>query len=404
MRKIGLLKNSMQEYAWGSRTAIPELLGQSVPADKPQAELWMGAHPKAPSQVLADGLWRSLPEVIEESPEETLGREVAARFSNKLPFLFKVLAAAKPLSIQAHPNKEQAGQGFARENELGIPLDAGHRNYRDDNHKPEIICALTPFWALNGFRKIEETLSLLEEARVLGLAEIVSFLRSHPDRDGLKKFFNHLMTTDSGKQRKIVEQAVNYAENRTHEEPVWTWMIKLNEEYPGDMGVLSPIFLNLVRLEPQQAMYLPAGELHGYLEGVGIELMANSANVLRGGLTPKHIDVQELLVVLNFADGEVNILSPENLTLGEAIYSTEAEEFVLSVIRINKAAPFSSPRDRSVEMMMCTEGEVSVTDLSTGDITRLTRGISIIVPAAVEQYSIEGDGIMYKAAVPLTGN
>jgi mannose-6-phosphate isomerase len=401
MRKIGLLKNSIQEYAWGSRTAIPELLGQSVPADKPQAELWMGAHPKAPSQVFVDGLWRSLPEVIQESPEETLGQEVAARFSNKLPFLFKVLAAAKPLSIQAHPNKEQAGQGFARENELGIPLDAPHRNYRDDNHKPEIICALTPFWALNGFRKIEETLSLLEEARIPGLAEIVLFLRSHPNRDGLKKFFNHLMTTDSGKQGKIVEQAVNYAEKRTHEEPVWTWMLKLNEEYPGDMGVLSPVFLNLIRLEPQQAMYLPAGELHGYLEGVGIELMANSDNVLRGGLTPKHIDVQELLAVLNFTDGEVNILSPENLTPGEAIYSTEAEEFVLSVIKINKAAPFSSPRDRSVEMLMCTEGEVSVTDLRAGDITRLTRGISIIVPAAVEQYRIEGDGILYKAAVPV---
>ena len=401
MRKIGLLKNTIQEYAWGSRTAILELLGQSVPADKPQAELWMGTHPKAPSQVFADGLWRSLPEVIQESPEETLGQEVAARFSNKLPFLFKVLAAAKPLSIQAHPDKEQAGQGFARENELGIPLDAGHRNYRDDNHKPEILCALTPFWALNGFRQIEETLSLLEEARIPGLAEIVSFLRSHPNRDGLKKFFNHLMTTDSGKQRKIVEQAVNSAEKRTHEESVWTWMIKLNEEYPGDMGVLSPIFLNLVRLEPQQAMYLPAGELHGYLEGVGIELMANSDNVLRGGLTPKHIDVQELLAVLNFTDGDLNILSPENRTPGEAIYSTEAEEFVLSVMRINKAASFSSPGDRSVEMMMCTEGEVSVTDLSAGDITRLTRGISIIVPAAVRQYSIEGDGILYKAAVPV---
>ena len=401
MRKIGLLKNSIQEYAWGSRTAIPELLGQPVPADKPQAELWMGAHPKAPSQVLADGLWRSLPEVIQESPEETLGQEVAARFSNKLPFLFKVLAAAKPLSIQAHPNKEQAGQGFVRENELGIPLDAPHRNYRDDNHKPEIICALTPFWALNGFRKIEETLSLLEEARIPGLAEIVSFLQSHPNRAGLKKFFNHLMTTDSGKQRKIVEQAVNSAEKKTNEEPVWTWMIKLNEEYPGDMGVLSPIFLNLFRLEPQQAMYLPAGELHGYLEGVGIELMANSDNVLRGGLTPKHIDVQELLAVLNFTDGDLNILSPENLTPGEAAYNTEAEEFVLSVLRIKKAARFSSSRDRSVEMMMCTEGEVSVTDLRIGDISRLTRGISIIVPAAVEQYSIEGDGILYKAAVPV---
>jgi mannose-6-phosphate isomerase len=401
MRKIGLLKNTIQEYAWGSRTAIPELLGQPVPAEKPQAELWMGAHPKAPSQVLSDGIWRSLPEVIQESPAETLGQEVAARFSNKLPFLFKVLAAARPLSIQAHPNKEQAEQGFARENELGVPLDAPQRNYRDDNHKPEIICALTPFCALNGFRKLEEALRLLEKIRVPGLAEIVSFLRSHPNRDGLKKFFNHLMTTDRGKQRKIVEQAVNSAEQQTNEEPVWTWMIKLNEEYPGDMGVLSPLFLNLVRLKPQQAMYLPAGELHGYLEGVGIELMANSDNVLRGGLTPKHIDVQELLTVLNFTDGDLNILGPENLAFGEAIYSTEAEEFVLSVMRLNKGAPFSSPRNRSVEIMICTEGEVSVTDLSAGDITRLTRGISIIVPAAVEQYRIEGEATLYKATVPV---
>jgi mannose-6-phosphate isomerase len=217
----------------------------------------------------------------------------------------------------------------------------------------------------------------------------------------LKKFFKHLMTTDRGKQRKIVEQAVNSAEQQTNEEPVWTWMIKLNEEYPGDMGVLSPLFLNLVRLKPQQAMYLPAGELHGYLEGVGIELMANSDNVLRGGLTPKHIDVQELLTVLNFTDGDLNILGPENLAFGEAIYSTEAEEFVLSVMRLNKGAPFSSPRNRSVEIMICTEGEVSVTDLSAGDITRLTRGISIIVPAAVEQYRIEGEATLYKATVPV---
>ena len=400
MRKIGLLKNTIQEYAWGSRVAIPELLGQSVPVDKPQAELWMGAHPKAPSQVLSDGLWRSLPEVIQENPEETLGQKVAARFSNKLPFLFKVLAAAKPLSIQAHPNKEQAGQGFARENELGIPLDAPHRNYRDDNHKPEIICALTPFWALNGFRRIDVILSLLEEARIADLAEIVSLLRSHSNRDGLKKFFNHLMTMEAEKQRQIVEEAVAFAEGRAGEEPVWTWIVKLNEEYPGDMGVLSPAFLNLIQLEPQEAMYLPAGELHAYLEGVGIELMANSDNVLRGGLTPKHIDVQELLAVLNFTDGDLNILSPKNRTSGEEIYSTEAEEFVLSVIRIKKAASFNSPLDRSVEVMLCTEGEVTVTDFSDGETTLLTKGTSIIVPAALAQYRIEGEGILYKAAVP----
>jgi mannose-6-phosphate isomerase len=147
-------------------------------------------------------------------------------------------------------------------------------------------------------------------------------------------------------------------------------------------------------------MYLPAGELHAYLEGVGIELMANSDNVLRGGLTPKHIDVQELLAVLNFRDGDLNILNLENFTSGEAIYETEAEEFVLSVIKIKKTAPFSSPRDRSVEMMMCTEGEVTVADLSDGETTLLTKGTSIIVPAALAQYRIEGEGILYKAAVP----
>ena len=148
-------------------------------------------------------------------------------------------------------------------------------------------------------------------------------------------------------------------------------------------------------------MYLPAGELHGYLKGVGIELMANSDNVLRGGLTPKHIDVQELLSVLNFTDGDLNILGPEILTSGEALYNTEAEEFVLSVLKIRKASPFNSPRNRSVEMMMCTEGEVTVTDLSDGETTLLTKGASILVPAALEQYLVEGEGILYKAAVPV---
>jgi mannose-6-phosphate isomerase len=401
MRKIGLLENSIQEYAWGSRTAIAELLGQAVPADKPQAELWMGAHPKAPSQVLYNGLSKSLLEVIDENPEEILGKETAEKFSGRLPFLFKVLAAAKPLSIQAHPNKEQAAQGFARENELGIPLDASHRNYRDDNHKPEIICALTPFWALNGFRGVSEILELLERTQVPILAETVLYLQNRPSQAGLKQFFYHLMSMEGKEQGKIVEEAVGFAEKQVDEDPVWTWVVRLNQEYPGDVGVFAPIFLNLVQLKPQQAMYLPAGELHAYLEGVGIELMGNSDNVLRGGLTPKHIDVQELLTILSFTGGELNILRPEKLESGEAVYPTKAAEFVLSVIQVSATAPFRSSRNRSVEIVICTKGEARVTDLSDGEITRLTRGVSIIVPAAVEQYSIEGDGVLYKAAVPV---
>ena len=155
MKTIGILKNTVQDYAWGSLTAIPELLGQPA-TGSPQAELWMGAHPKAPSQVYHDGKWESLLQVIEAHPADVLGKEAAEKFGGKLPYLFKVLAAAKPLSIQAHPNSHQAKEGFARENRLGISLMASNRNYKDDNHKPECICALTRFWGMNGFRRIPE--------------------------------------------------------------------------------------------------------------------------------------------------------------------------------------------------------------------------------------------------------
>ena len=154
MTGICLLENTIQEYAWGSYTAISDLLGNDSPANTPQAELWMGAHPKAPSKVRCNGKWISLLELIDKNSHDILGKKVAQRFKNRLPYLFKVLAAAKPLSIQAHPSLDQASEGFDRENRLGIPLDAPNRNYKDDNHKPECICALTFFWALNGFRKI----------------------------------------------------------------------------------------------------------------------------------------------------------------------------------------------------------------------------------------------------------
>jgi mannose-6-phosphate isomerase len=401
MRKISLLKNSIQDYDWGSKTAIPEILGQAGPAEKPQAELWMGAHPKAPSQVYCEGLWRSLFEVIAENPHEVLGREAAHKFSNKLPFLLKVIAAAKPLSIQAHPNQSQAKEGFIRENEMGIPLEAANRNYRDDNHKPEIICALTPFWALNGFRQVREILRLLGEIQDPDLVGALSFLRDYSARQGLKKFFNQLMTMEKAKQAKIVKETVAFAEKRTGQEPVWTWVAKLNEEYPRDVGVLSPAFLNLVKLEPRQAMYLPAGELHGYLEGTGIELMANSDNVLRGGLTAKHIDVKELLSILNFTEAKLTILQPQRVASGETFYPTGAAEFVLSIIEINDRLPFLGALKRSVEIMICTKGEARISELREGETTALTRGTSIVVPAAVEQYRIEGEATLYKAAVPL---
>jgi len=401
MNRICILKNPVQEYAWGSKTAIQELLGKPVPSEKPMAEMWMGAHAKAPSKVLIDEQWRSLDAVIEESPESILGKRVAEKFGNKLPFLFKVLAADRPLSIQVHPNLEQARAGFARENRLGIPLDAPNRNYRDDNHKPELLLAVTYFSGLKGFRRIEEILGLMERIAPSGLAFELNQLRKKPEASGLKSFFNTLMTLDKSRQNKILGEAVSLAEKLADQDPAFHWIVELNREYPQDMGIFSPVILNFVELRPGETMYLEAGELHSYLNGLAMELMANSDNVLRGGLTPKYIDMPELLKIADFETGPVLPVRPAELGNCESAYQTPAQEFLLSVISVDKKEAFESPRDRSVEILICMEGETNINDSGEGEVLTLAKGQSVIVPSAVPQYRIDGTATLYKASVPL---
>lgn len=400
MDRICILKNPVQEYAWGSKTAIQELLGKPVPSDKPMAEMWMGAHPKSPSQVLIGEQWRPLDEVIEGSPESILGKRVAEKYANKLPFLFKVLAVSSPLSVQVHPDLEQAREGFARENRLGIPLDSPNRDYRDDNHKPELLLAVTYFTGLKGFRRIEEILGLMERIAPSGLAFELNQLRKEPEASGLKSFFNALMTMDKSLQKKVLVEAVSLAEKRADQDPAFHWMVKLNREYPGDIGVFSPVLLNFVELRPGDALYLEAGELHSYLNGLAMELMANSDNVLRGGLTPKYTDVPELLKLVDFKTGPVLPVRPEGSGTCESVYQTPAREFMLSVISVDKGKTFESPRDRSVEILICMEGDANIKDSGEGQVLALTRGQSVIVPSAVTQYRIDGMATLYKASVP----
>jgi len=400
MKQISLMKNIVQEYAWGSYTAIPELLGNVSPAKTPQAELWMGAHLKAPSMVKCDGNWKSLLELIEKNPHDILGEKVAEKFDNSLPYLFKVLAAAKPLSIQAHPSRDQAKRGFERENRVGIPLDAYNRNYKDDNHKPECICALSLLWALNGFRKISDIVGLMEKICPKGLKNELDNLRGEPNSLGLKNFFQAMMTMDRDRQKQIIADAITNAQKFIDDDQAYKWMIDLHREYPADIGVFSPVLLNLICLKPGQAMFLKAGELHAYLDGVGIEIMANSDNVLRGGLTPKHVDVPELLKVLNFEEREVDILRQEESNNYESIYSSSAEEFILSVISVKEGIIYNSPLDRSVEILLCTDGNATVFESGENDKIDIAGGRSVIIPAIVEKYSIEGNATLYKAAVP----
>lgn len=401
MQKIGLLKNTIQEYAWGSSSAIANLLGQRNPQDKPQAEMWMGAHWKAPSLVQHNRQWVSLPDLIKAHPEAMLGKSVAENFSNRLPFLFKVLAAAKPLSIQAHPDLQQAREGFRRENARKIPADAPDRNYIDDNHKPECICALTRFWALSRFRKITAIVSYLEKLDLRQLRAEFTELRNQATPDGLKRFYTALMSLTPARQKEVVDEALIRTERLEEADPAFKWMRRLADEYPADIGVLSPMLLNLICLEPGQALFMNAGELHAYLEGMGVELMANSDNVLRGGLTSKHVDVPELLRILKFEGSDIKLLRPQETVANEFVYPSSAKEFVLSVINLKPGSQYQSPAHRSVEIIICTRGAVNIVDLGNQIETRLPQGASAVIPAAVKRYAINGQGICYKAAVPV---
>ena len=281
-----------------------------------------------------------------------------------------------------------------------IPVDASNRNYKDDNHKPECICALTPFWALNGFRKVSEILLLMEKICPQGLASELDDFRNRQDKQGLKNFFSSLLTMGPERKKQIIDDALKNAHRFSEDDNLFEWTIKLYNEYKADIGIFSPILLNLICLKPGQAMFIPSGALHSYLDGVGIELMANSDNVLRGGLTPKHIDVQELLSILDFEEMDINIIASKKCKDFEMIYPSPAEEFVLSVIFDNKEIAYKSPVKRSIEIILCTDGKALITDIDNNIAIDLNMGVSVVIPACVKNYTINGKATLYKASVP----
>jgi mannose-6-phosphate isomerase len=395
------LENRVKEYAWGSKTAIAELLGQPSPSSRPQAELWMGAHPSAPSSVRRGEDWQSLLDLIKAEPDRELGPRVIAKFGPKLPFLFKVLAAETPLSLQAHPNMDQARTGFAQDEEAKIPIDAPQRNYKDASHKPELICALGPFEALSGFRRANDTLRLLNELHVVELAPGVTMLEREPDARGTRALFSWLMGHRGPSVTRLVEATIEACQTQVDTRGAFTaeceWALRLGTTYPGDIGVVVALLLNLIVLQEGQAIYLPAGNLHAYLRGVGIEIMANSDNVLRGGLTPKHVDVPELLRVLTFSDGPVSVLTARIDGL-EKVYDTPASEFCLSRIDIDTERTFRAAKRRGPEILLCMTGTVTARAIE-GSSRVMHKGDSIFVPANAGSYDLGGAGSVFRATV-----
>ncbi|HVO12026.1 MAG TPA: mannose-6-phosphate isomerase, class I [Vicinamibacteria bacterium] len=390
-----VLENPIQNYAWGSRTAIAELLGRPLPSSRPEAELWIGAHPKAPSRVIDPPGLGSLDRVIEDQPQAVLGAETCSRFGNELPFLLKVLAAAEPLSIQAHPSQEQARRGWARENAEGIPLDAPRRNYRDPNHKPELVCALSAFTALLGFRDTETIARSLEPLARPEMGEEID----RAGREGapaLRALFARLLTLEAEESRPVLARAARAVP--LHADPAWSWVGRLLARYPGDVGALAPLYLNLVTLEPGDALFLPAGELHAYLEGTALEIMANSDNVLRGGLTAKHVDVPELLATLSFQPKPPSLLRPVGASPGECRFLTPAREFELSLLEVLPQRPFAPTPGHGVEILLGLSGTATIR--GGGRKLPVGRGRTVLVPAALPAYTLEGEGRLARARVP----
>lgn len=391
------LENPIQNYAWGSHSAISRLLGTASPSAQPEAELWLGAHPKAPSRVRSG---ESLMKLIEHDPERMLGNAVAARFGSRLPFLLKVLAAEAPLSLQAHPTPEQAEAGFDAENAKGIPLEASERNYKDRSHKPELLCALTPFAALCGFREVSQTLELLRTFRAPRTPFVDRLLdRLQSDAD-LPRAFGMLMALPPDQKREIAAQTLDRCTDlAAFDGPFqreFSWAVRVGMLYPHDIGLVTMLLLNLVRLAPGEAIYLPAGNMHAYLQGVGIEIMANSDNVLRGGLTPKHVDVPELTRVLDFKAGPVPVLQGE-MQGSARVYRTNAPEFELSSYEVRPGeAPIAEDR-RGPEIVLCEHGQLEVE--CGGEKTPLPQGDSLFIAANEPAYTIRGEGRLFRARV-----
>ncbi|MEV3968361.1 mannose-6-phosphate isomerase, class I [Streptomyces sp. NPDC050698] len=378
------LDNTIRPYAWGSPTAIPQLLGVE-PTGEPQAEMWMGAHPGAPSRTGRG----TLVEVVDADPEKELGPAAVARFGPRLPFLLKILAAGAPLSLQVHPDLTQAREGYADEERRGIPTDAPHRNYKDANHKPELICALTEFHGLCGFRDPLEAAALLDDLGVDSLKPYVDLLHAHPEEAALREVLTAILTADREEMSRTVTEAATAC---TRLGGAYAPYADIAHHYPGDPGVIAAMLLNHVRLQPGEALYLGAGVPHAYLDGLGVEIMANSDNVLRCGLTPKHVDVPELLRIVRFSPSDPGVLRPEASPDGEEVYETPIDEFRLSRYVLPEAGAAHDLTRPTPQILLCTAGTVRAGEHD------LTPGQSVFVPAG-EKAEVSGTGTLFRATV-----
>lgn len=388
------LDNVIQHYSWGSKQSISELFGIQNPNAQPQAEIWMGVHPRGCSRVANTG--QLLSDILSQNSKGMLGEYTQAKFG-ELPYLFKVLAAENPLSIQVHPSKKKAQLGFDRENKLGIPLDASNRNYKDSNHKPELVYAITPFKAMNGFRPVNQIAALFNEAGISSLNNTITEMGLQSEPDALRSIFQLILQL-AGAQKDVALRELKTAYSKTNTSEILAEAIDnsryFSQHYPDDIGLFSPFILNTIKLSPGEAMYLDTETPHAYVNGTALEIMANSDNVLRAGLTPKYIDVPELISNTQFKVKErSNLLVTPLVHHNTAKFPVPVEDFGFEVIE-------SSPSQqchhlRSAEILFCIDGSVTIT--SDEEKITITKGESAFISYSTKHYQYEGKALFARA-------
>ncbi|RZQ33483.1 mannose-6-phosphate isomerase, class I [Vibrio vulnificus] len=394
------LDNPVKNYEWGSKTAIQSLFGIDNPNGEPQAEIWMGAHPNGCSTVSIDGESVLLSKLIQSNQEGILSKATAEQFG-ELPYLFKVLAAGQALSIQVHPSKEEAEVGFAREEVQGIERSAAQRNYRDPNHKPELVYALTPYQAMNGFRAFDDILArfthMVGAVHMPTVQALLEVFKANNTSYGLKAFFTGLLSLQGDDKLQSLAALLEYVklhQKQDLEDDLCGLVLELAQSYPSDIGLFAPFMLNVLTLKPGQAMYLDARTPHAYLKGAGLEIMANSDNVLRAGLTPKHIDVDELAKCTLFEEKPVESLLCQPETDGYYHhYPVSVPDFNFDCFM---QADDTVVQLRSAEILFAIDCDATLSHKSGEKIT-ITKGESVFIPAYAQEYTLSSKGRVARA-------
>ena len=401
------LEPARQQYAWGSTAAIPALLGVADDG-APWAEAWYGSHPAGPARVAGGDVLSTL---IEAEPERLLGEDIIWRFGRRLPFLLKLIAPEQPLSLQVHPSQAQAAEGYALEEEAGIALDHPSRNYKDTNHKPEMVLALTRFQAVAGFRAPRRAVEVLAGLDSVLARRMRRTLRLNPTRYGIRQVFSDVVSASTRPTPEeisdlVAEIAARFEAGTSPSLRVDSNVLKMAVTFPGDPGIAAALLLNPVTLQPGEALFVPAGSVHAYISGLGVEVMASSDNVLRAGLTAKHIDVPEMLACVDYVAAPPVRPAPEYLSRATRAYYAPVDDFELMVTTVVAADGRLPVPGRGPRILLAVEGAMTL--VTQADTQTLAQGEAVFVLAEPglrvrphqHRLSVEGEGTLVQADVP----